>query len=279
MEIREQAFAGQPISVPVIDAHTHILGYGHLGWYQSFTSNDDIVAMMDCLGIDCIVTAPHSLVMGDMDLTNEESAKAAKEFPGRIYGYICVRPQQGLEAIRTTIEKYSKNPAFIGFKFLAGYHGPLSVPEYDYALDFAAETGCPVLSHLWGNDPTLTDVERAVKQRPELKLIIAHQGGGSREATDAYVKLMKQYPNLYMEICGSLYNQYSMEEIVELAGEDRVIFGSDQINLDPRFDFGRVVLSTLSDEIKKKILAQNFLKLLEGSKLGKIVLKNHQKRN
>ena len=47
MEIREQAFAGQPISVPVIDAHTHILGYGHLGWYQSFTSNDDIVAMMD----------------------------------------------------------------------------------------------------------------------------------------------------------------------------------------------------------------------------------------
>jgi predicted TIM-barrel fold metal-dependent hydrolase len=273
MEIREQAFAGRPIDVPVIDAHTHILGYGHNGWYQSFNSTKDVVAMMDHVGIDAIVTAPHSLVIGDIDLTNEEAAKAAREFPGRIYGYICVRPQQGLEAVRATIEKYSKNPAFVGFKFLAGYHGPLGVLEYDYALDFAAEAECPVLSHLWGNDPTLADVERAAKQRPGLKLMMAHQGGGSRETTDAYVKLMKQYPNLYMEICGSLYNQYSMEEIVEKAGEDRVIFGTDLINLDPRFDLGRVIFSTLSDAVKKKVLAENYLKLLEGSKLGKIVLK------
>jgi predicted TIM-barrel fold metal-dependent hydrolase len=102
---------------------------------------------------------------------------------------------------------------------------------------------------------------------------MAHQGGGDTGRTDAYTKLMKDYSNLYMEICGSLYNQYSMEEIVGLAGEDRVIFGTDLINLDPRFDLGRVIFSTLSDSVKKKVLAENYLKLLEGSKMGKIVLK------
>ena len=30
------------------------------------------------------------------------------------------------------------------------------------------------------------------------------------------------------------------------------------INLDPRYDFGRVVFSTLDDEVKKKILSKTF---------------------
>jgi len=272
MEIREQAFAGRPIDVPIIDAHTHILGYGHFGWYQAFTSNADIVAHMDQLGINCIVTAPHSLIMGDTDLTNDAAAAAAREFPGRIYGYIVVRPQQGLDDVRRTLDKYSKNKIFVGLKFLAGYHGPLACPEYDYALDFAAEAKCPVLCHTWGNAPTMTDIERAVKTRPDLKLLVAHQGGGSLEMTDQFVPLMKTYPNLFMEICGSLYNQYSIEELVNLAGEDRVIFGSDLINLDPRFDFGRVIFSTLPDVIKKKLLAENYLRLLQCSALGQIAL-------
>ena len=64
------------------------------------------------------------------------------------------------------------------------------------------------------------------------------------------------------------------EEIVDLAGEDRVIYGSDLINIDPRFDFGRVVFSALDDRIKRKILADNFLNLLKGSNMGQICLKS-----
>jgi predicted TIM-barrel fold metal-dependent hydrolase len=83
---------------------------------------------------------------------------------------------------------------------------------------------------------------------------------------------MQEYPNLYMETCGSLHNNYSMEDYVRLAGEDRLIYGSDMINLDPRFDLGQVIFSTVDEETKKKILSQNFLKLLEGSHLGAISL-------
>lgn len=197
-------------------------------------------------------------------------AVAAAAWPGRIYGYIFICPQRGLASARAAIERYSANPAFVGIKFLPGYHGPLACPEYDYALDFAAEAGCPVLCHIWGGQPSLADVERAVRSRPALKLMMAHQGGGSAVQTDNYVALMHDYANLYMETCGSLYNSYSMEDYVAMAGEERVIYGSDMINLDPRFDLGQVIFSTLDDRIKRKLLAGNFLRLLQGSRLGRI---------
>jgi predicted TIM-barrel fold metal-dependent hydrolase len=272
MEIREAAFLGKPVAVPVVDAHTHILGFSKNGWYQAFSSNDEIIALMDCLGIDCIVTAPHSLIIGDIAHANESALSAAAAFPGRIYAYISLRPQQELSGIRQTLAAYSQKECFVGLKFLAGYHGSLRCAEYDYALDFAEECGCPVLCHTWGNNPSMEDVERAVKKRPRLKLMMAHQGGGTAECTNQLVGLMNEYPNLYMETCGSFHNRYSIEDLVELAGEERVIFGSDMINLDPRFDFGRVVFSTLPDSVKKKVLAENYLELLEGSQRGRISL-------
>ncbi len=273
MGIREDAFLGKPISAFVIDAHTHLQSSSYNGWYQAIRRDDEVIALMDRLGIDCIITAPHSMIPGDMEFTNASMAESVAAYPGRIYGYIAVCPQRGMAEIKAAIAKYSKNPGVVGFKFLPGYHGPLACPEYGYALDFAAEAGCPVLCHTWCNSPDIDEVEQAAKTRPTLKLMMAHQGGGVSKETDAYTTLMKDYPNLYMEICGSLYNQYSMEDYVSLAGEDRVIFGTDQINLDPRFDLGQVIFSTLSDEVKKKILAENFLRLLDGSNLGRIAIR------
>ena len=274
MEIREEAFAAKPISARVVDAHTHVFGANfNYGWYSAEATEVEIMELLDHLGIDCVVTAPLDLVT-DVDRANETAATKASERPGRIYGYISVRPQQGIDGIRSTIEKYSGNKSFVGFKLLPGYHGPLACPEYDYVLDFACEAGCPVLSHIWGNNPLMTDVRKAAEKRNDLKLIMAHQGGGRTADTDAYVEVMKDYPNLRMDICGSLHNQYSMEDYVRLAGEDRIIYGSDMPLLDLRFDLCQVTLSTLSDSIKKKILAENFLKLLNGSQLGHIHLDN-----
>lgn len=272
MELREAAFGGTPLPVPVIDAHTHLMGYFYNGWYTAQTSTDNALALMDRLGIDCIVTAPHSLLMGDIDEANRAAQAAARQYPGKVYGYISIWPQGGVELVKQTLEQYAGDPAFLGLKLLAGYHGPLASPGYDYALDFAQEAGCPVVCHIWQNNPMLRDVERAVRTRPTLKLIMAHQGGGYKECTEEYAALMREYPNLHVDTCGSLFNQLSMEELVELAGEERVIFGTDMINLDPRYDFGRVALSTLADDVKRRVFAENYLQLLEGSNLGRITL-------
>jgi hypothetical protein len=272
MSIRDDAFAGRAIDVPVIDAHTHILGYYLNGWYSAIQSTEEVIALMDRLGIDAIVTAPHSLIHGDAAATNASAEAAVAAFPGRIYGYIFVYPGDDLAVIRQSIDRYAANPGFVGFKFLPGYHGPLNVPGYSYAMDFAVANRCPVLVHLWGNNPGASDVAEAVRSRPELKFIAAHQGGGSKECSDELAAVMRDYPNVTMETCGSMFNRYCLEDLVALVGDERIVYGSDLINLDPRYDFGQVVFSTLPDESKRKVLAGNFLRLLDGSALGQIAI-------
>jgi hypothetical protein len=64
-------------------------------------------------------------------------------------------------------------------------------------------------------------------------------------------EIMKHHSNIYFDISGSLLHMLAIEGLVEFDGDDRVIYGSKLINLDARFDFGRVVFSPLPD-IKKR---------------------------
>ncbi len=270
MAIRDDAFAGKPIKSKIIDSHTHIHMFNDAGLYQSITENSEIIPLMDKLGIDCLVTAPHPIIYGNMSYANQLAAKAVLEYPGRMYGYISICPGAGIDGIKKELKLYEKNEGFLGLKLLSGYHGELDKKEYLYALDFADEMQCPVIAHMWTNNPTVKSYEYVLKTHKKLKFIAAHLGGGSSEYFFKAVELMKEYPNLYTDVCGSLYNELDIETITEAAGEDRIIYGSDLIYLDPRYDLGKIIFSTLSDEVKEKVLAENYLSLLETSQMGKI---------
>lgn len=274
--IREEAFAGKPLSCPVIDAHTHISSSHFDGWHQKYDRIDTAAILEDLerLGIDCIVTAPHPLLTERMEEANRMAAEAAQAFPGKVYGYISVVPGCGMEKVKEQIAKYSKDPAFVGMKFLAGshYHGKMELPEYQYALDFADEVACPVLCHAYANVPAYEEFCAAVENRRNVKLIIAHQGGGFEKYTRITAPLVRDRENVFLEICGSLDNRLPMEAMVDMVGEEKVIFGTDAINLDPKYEIGKVALSPLSDDVKKKIFAENFLHILETSQMGKIRL-------
>lgn len=276
MTIREQAFAGQPLSVPVIDAHSHLSPYYMSGWYQTpaETNTEAVVRSLDRLGINCIVSSPHTLVLGMMEEANRIVAEAADRFPGRIYGYIAICPGEGMATIKAELSKYENDKRFIGLKMLPGYHGQLTQPEYQYAADFAAEKKAIILVHTWGNSPPLSQVAKLASDRPDVKVMGAHQGGGSADLSRIFAEMVRSIPNLYMEFCGSLVNSLSAEDLVGLVGSDRLIYGSDLINLDVRYDFGRIVFSTLSDDDKKKILAENYIRLQADSEMGRTVIQS-----
>lgn len=220
MTILDEAFAGLPLSCPVIDAHTHIGPYHMSGWHQKYDRVDTNLILEDLvrLGIDCIVTAPHPMVQERMEDANQIAAEAAAMYPGRVYGYISIVPGCGMTAVKQELRIYGESPAFLGLKFLTGYHGALLQPEYEYALDFAEEMGCPVLCHEYGNIPNRAEFEQTLNKRSKLKLLIAHQGGGFAADTRACAPIIRQHENAYMEICGSLDNQLPLEAIVELVG-------------------------------------------------------------
>ena len=60
MTIRDEAYLGKPVSVFVVDAHTHLGSNYKSCWYKApwETSNGAIIKRLDRLGIDCIATAP-----------------------------------------------------------------------------------------------------------------------------------------------------------------------------------------------------------------------------
>lgn len=272
MTIREEAFAGLPLSCPVIDAHTHIGPYHMSGWHEKYDRIDTGLVLEDMarLGIDCIVTAPHVLVQERMAEANRIAAAAAQKHPGKVYGYISIVPACGMDAVKKELETYGANPSFLGLKFLTGYHGDLLQPEYEYAMDFADEMGCPVLCHEYGNIPDRKEFVQALKTRHNMKLLIAHQGGAFAADTRDCAPIIRDHENAYMELCGSLDNQLPVEVIVDLVGENRVIFGTDAISLDPKYELGKVAFSPLEDAAKRKIFAGNYLRVLQYSYMGKI---------
>lgn len=272
MIIREAAFAGIPLPCPIIDAHTHI-GPCHMsGWHQKYDRIYTGLVLEDLarLGIDCIVTAPHPIIQGRMEEANAIAAETAEKFPGKVYGYISIVPACGMDAVKKELETYGKNPNFLGLKFLTDYHGDLLQPEYEYAMDFADEMSCPVLCHEYDNIPDRKEFVEALKTRHNMKLLIAHQGGGFADHTRACAPIVRDYENAYMELCGSLDNALPVEVIVDLVGEEKVIFGTDAINLDPKYELGKVAFSPLSDPVKRKIFAENYIKLSAKSALGRI---------
>ena len=269
----KEVLAGKPLGYRIIDAHTHIGTYQMYGWLSKpeYAGLPEMLAYNEKIGVGAIVTAPHDIVQGRMEEANRACREAVTAFPGKIYGYISIVPSRGLDAVKKEIETYGAVKGFVGMKFLPGfYHGSLLSPGYEYAMDAALELNCPVLCHVWGNDPSLSELKTALKSRPELKLIVAHQGGGYARNTYECAEVIKSYPNARMELCGSLENSLGVEEIVGLVGEDKVIFGTDAVNLEPTFELGRVAFAPLSDRAKEKIFAQNYLDLLKNSAMSRI---------
>ena len=97
------------------------------------------------------------------------------------------------------------------------------------------------------------------------RLTTRHQGGGHKGETAFFLKVMKDYPNLYLDTCGSIANAMSIWDMALEAGEDRLVYGSDILYMEPRYELGKIVFSGMPEELMRKIFAENYLKLLEGS--------------
>lgn len=273
MGILEAVRQGKPIPVPVIDTHVHLGACDDTGLFQPYSDLDKVVQYCDEMGVDKLICSPITLSFGDMKRTNEETVEYMKQYPGRIYGNIFVSPSDGVEAVKPLVDKYMNTPGFVGMKFLTGYFGEMDRPEYDYAIAAAQEAQCPLTIHIYNQAPSQKSVLNVLEKYPDLKLILAHQGGGTEDKTMFWAELMKEkYPKLYLDTCGSLNNTLGLWEMAQLCGEDRLVYGTDILFMEPRYEIGKIVFSGMPEEVMKKIFAENYLKILEGSQLSKIEL-------
>ena len=65
-----------------------------------------------------------------------------------------------------------------------------------------------------------------------------------------------------METCSTFRTPGVVEQLVNEAGADRVLYGSDIPVMDPRAQIGKIITAEISDEAKRQVLGGNARRLL-----------------
>lgn len=259
------------MNVRVIDFHSHVGRWGLQGFYDD---PKRFLRIMDAAGVDqsCV----NCIFYGDAKRGNDRVFEFVNEHPTRFIPVAYVTPRYPTEAIKELDRSFDK----LGMKFLKIYpdylRKPVDDPSYSPIYEWANDRGIVIMSHTMyvsETDPQyaseytsaiLTRPLRFIKlaeKFPRIQWVLAHSGNtiiGQEEAVEA----AKAQPNIYLETCTSLGAEGTIEFLVDGAGADRVLFGSDMPLLDARQQLGRIVTANISTEAKTKILGLNAIKLL-----------------
>jgi predicted TIM-barrel fold metal-dependent hydrolase len=104
---------------------------------------------------------------------------------------------------------------------------------------------------------------RIVDSFPKLPLVVSHLGG-SRDRILQNIGFARNYPTVYLDICGSGHERLGMLEYAVNAGiEDQLFYGSDFPINEPGTPIVRVINGLFSDQVKRKILGENLRSLMQ----------------
>lgn len=267
----------------IVDAHAHVFPPGLIARRESLLKSDpafnllytdpqaqtvgagDLVAAMDSDGVDA------ALVCGfpwrDTGCAREHNdyiLQAAKDHPGRLIPLGCVDPL-AKEAQEEAERVLSAGAAGLGE--LARYHNDLGTEMLPLAR-LCAEADRPMMLHT--NEPighsypgkspmTLRGLYDLIKTCPDTRFQLAHLGGGI-----FFFELLKREAAAVLSHCVFdtaaavfLYKPEVYPVFIRLAGEDRLLYGSDFPLLRLRRYKKDLDRAGLDQRVQEKILGAN----------------------
>lgn len=249
---------GRLTSVSVIDTHTHM---GDIyGASEPIHGIDDCIGLMDRENIESIWCAPHPDLFGQAGV-NTEIKSIMSAYPDRVKGYFGYNPNYAEEYAAHFGEILSVD-GFIGFKILPAYHNySLDGAAYADALQFADEHSLVVLCHVWGNVPfnSPKEVRGVLKKYKNLQFIMGHSAPNE---LDEAIRLAQEFENAYLDICDIHRNGGTVAKMVDAAGSEKVLFGTDLPWYDPNYAIGSVLFAKITDRDRKNIFRENALRIL-----------------
>ena len=179
---------------------------------------------------------------------------------------------------------------FIGFAYVSPLMPATMVPELERAIDqlglsaiklYPPFVGIPFSDEIWwpiyefANDRELvviwhTGIEPGsapghmadvAPRYPKASFVAGHSGNCPPLRRQA-IAAAKDNPNVYLETCSTFRTPGVIEELVNQAGADRVLFGSDIPLMDPRSQLGKIITAEISDEDKGLVLGGNARRIL-----------------
>ena len=256
---REFWEGGKSASCPIYDMH------GHMGiWHSIYFPRADADAMiqtMDECGVRMLVFSHHMALFAP-DLGNGPSVQAVRRYPDRLRAYCALNPNypEHFEADLATFEAH--RDVYVGFKFLADYHGiAISDERYRAAWEYADQRELLILAHTWEGSPFdgPAVVRQMAERYPRVKLLLGHS---CHADWDTAVQLAHDFANIYLELTAVFDDRGVLEKFVQEAGSDRLLFGTDLPWFDPHQAVGALLSADISDEDRHNICHRNAEKLL-----------------
>ena len=241
----------------IIDIHSH-MGPSWYGWWKNEITEEDFINTMDRHGIDKACVNYWSI---QSDTGNDEIEAFARRYPERIIGFACIIPlwyqtatQEVDRAVRNLNMKGLKiHPAANSFHA----NSPLVYPVVEKAIEY----DIPMLFHSGHDEYSHPHNLGDLAQRyPEAKFIMGHIG---EEAIFAAIEVARQYENIWVDTTGSLNLYHILHRVIDRIGEDRIVFGTDFVALNPAPEIAKVRNVDLTDRQVAKIMGENAAKLLK----------------
>lgn len=207
----------------IFDTHTHI-GYGlHHG---RRTTAGELLRAMDEFGVDRSLVIPFPVVE-DHRAAHDEIARAVKAHPDRFAGAACIYPYIRREEFLDEMKRCAEELGFRAVKLQPQYQ-PLNPlwPTSDFFFETVLRYHLPVVVHTGSGIPySLPSLYiHTARKFPELKIVLAHCGGGGLLLGEAIVAA-EVCPNIFLELSSLM--PHHVLEVLNHVPSDRLMIGSD----------------------------------------------------
>lgn len=251
------------------DAHNHVFSLVHRPG-ADWSEVESLIEAAGILGIQklCCSRPVVAGVLADIATvrdSNDAILAAMKRYPGVIEGYCFVQPGNGADAL-AEIDRCLE-AGMIGVKLYNQfkYSDPAVFPIAEKCLQrripFLGHSGHLTDPRAAALQPKASDsLDFCVLSRryPELLLILGHvNGGGDWEWA---IKGLRDCPNVYVDISGSVVEDPTIELCVRELGHRRVLFATDATM---EGCVGKILSAELTAEQREDIFWRNLQRILD----------------
>ena len=235
----------------IFDTHTHIGSARHSGRRHHAA---DIVAAMDQFGVERSVAIPFPVVE-DYRGEHDEIGAAIRNYPGRFVGAACLNPFIPQQQFRDEVKRCREQFGFRALKFQPQYQAlnPL-LESSTFLFETALENKMALIVHTGTGIPfSLPSMYLlAARDYPQLKIIMAHCGGGGIFLGEAIVAATL-FPNIYLELSSLMPHQ--VLEVLHRVPSDRLMIGSD-LPENLNIEMSKILQLGISEDDTRNILYQ-----------------------
>jgi predicted TIM-barrel fold metal-dependent hydrolase len=233
----------------IFDAHCHIGEALHSGRVQR---TDMMLDRMDRHGIDRALAIPFPMVRSFRD-AHDEIGAALRAHPARFVGAACMDPFIGETEFRQEVRRCREEYGFRALKFQPQFQ-PVdpSSPGAEFLFETALENQLALVCHTGSGVPYAlpSAFMPAARKYPELKIVLAHSGGGGLLFQDAVVAALF-CPNIYLELSTLMPNH--VLRVLSQVTSARLMIGSD-LPENIGVEIGKILDLEVPEEARRDML-------------------------